>query len=155
DAQERASHRLGLFGAVFFGEAARRPVGLRCVAAARAVEGGDVLQRDQDVAVQLDVRDVLDEAVSRQHAVLIIAAEEGDLDLLALVLIRVILHRRASLLGGKVQARGLSGGVSVPSAGFSGRAAQVGTTSYGRRRKRSLIRREMAAERRPSGVPLG
>ena len=42
-------------------EPARRPVGLRRVAAARAVERGDVLQRDEDVPVQLDVRDVVDE----------------------------------------------------------------------------------------------
>ena len=77
---------------VVLGEPARRPVGLGRVAAARAVEGGDVLQRDQDVAVQLDVRDVLDVAVRGEHAVLVLAAEEGDLDLLALVLVGVVLH---------------------------------------------------------------
>src|SRR5205814_1461560 len=70
-----------------------RPVGLRRVAAARAVQRGDVLQRDQDVPVQLDVGDVLDVAVRGQHAVLVLAAEERDLDLLALVLVGVVLHR--------------------------------------------------------------
>jgi hypothetical protein len=55
------------------------------------VEGGDVLERDEDVPVQLDVRDVLEVAVRGQDAVLVLAAEEGDLDLLALVLVRVIL----------------------------------------------------------------
>src|SRR5436309_4284660 len=78
---------------VVFGEPVRRPVGFRRVAAARAVERGDVLQRDQDVPVQLDVGDVLDIAVRGQHAVLILAAEERDLDLLALVLVGVVLHR--------------------------------------------------------------
>ncbi len=56
---------------------------------------GDVLQRDQDVAVQLDVRDVLEVAVRGEDAVLILAAEQGDLDLLALVLVGVVLHRPA------------------------------------------------------------
>ena len=76
---------------------ARRPVGLGRVAAARAVERGDVLERDEDVAVQLDVGDVLDVAVRGQHAFLVVAAEERDLDLLALVLVGVVLHRRVSL----------------------------------------------------------
>jgi len=58
------------------------------------MERGDVLERDQDVSVQLDVRDVLDEAVGGQHPVLIIAAEEGDFDLLTLVLVGVVLHSR-------------------------------------------------------------
>jgi hypothetical protein len=58
------------------------------------VQRGDVLQRDQDVAVQLDVRDVLDVAVRRQDAVLVLAPEQGDLDLLALVLVRVVLDTR-------------------------------------------------------------
>src|SRR5205807_2688559 len=40
--------------------------------------------------------DVLDEAVGGQHAVLIVAAEEGDLDLLALVLVRVVLQAAQS-----------------------------------------------------------
>jgi len=43
------------------------------------------------VAVELDVGDVFDDAVRREDAVLVIAAEERDLDLLALVLVRVIL----------------------------------------------------------------
>jgi hypothetical protein len=55
------------------------------------VEGGDVLERDEDVPVQLDVRDVLDVAVRREDAVLVFPAEQGDLDLLALVLVRVVL----------------------------------------------------------------
>ena len=49
-------------------------------------------KRDQDVPVQLDVRDVVDVAVRRQHAVLVLAAEERDLDLLTLVLVGVVLH---------------------------------------------------------------
>jgi hypothetical protein len=57
------------------------------------VEGGDVLERDEDVAVQLDVRDALDGAVGRERAFLVLAAEELDLDLLPLVLVRVVLHR--------------------------------------------------------------
>ena len=64
----------------------------RRVAAARAVERGDVLERHEDVPVQLDVRDVLDVAVRRQHAFLVLAAEERHLDLLALVLVGVVLH---------------------------------------------------------------
>src|SRR5262249_7825835 len=83
-----------VFGAVVLRETPGRPVGLGGVATARAVERGDVLQRDQNVAVQFDVRHVLDDAVSREDAVLVIAAEEGDLDLLALVLVRVVLHEK-------------------------------------------------------------
>ena len=45
------------------------------------------------MAVQLDVRDVLEVAVGGQDAVLVLAAEQGDLDLLALVLVGVVLHR--------------------------------------------------------------
>jgi hypothetical protein len=55
------------------------------------VKRGDVLKRNQDVAVQLDVGDVLDEAICGQHAVLVIAPEERDLDLLALVFVGVVL----------------------------------------------------------------
>ena len=39
--------------------------------------------------------DVLDVAVRGQHALLVLAAEERELDLLALVLVRVVLHRRS------------------------------------------------------------
>src|SRR5581483_1031065 len=87
---------------VVFGKATRRPVRLRRIAPARAVKRSDVLQRDQDVPVELDVRDVLDVAVRGQHAVLVLTAEQGDLDLLALVLVRVVLHapaRRAYPMG--------------------------------------------------------
>jgi hypothetical protein len=38
------------------------------------------------------VRDVLDRAVRREHSLLIVAAEKRDLDLLALVLVRVVLQ---------------------------------------------------------------
>jgi hypothetical protein len=55
------------------------------------MEGGDVLQRDQDVAVQLEVGHVVEQAVRSEHAVLVVAAEQRDLDLLALVLVGVIL----------------------------------------------------------------
>ena len=42
--------------------------------------------------VQLDVRDVLDVAVSGEDAFLVLAAEERDLNLLAFVLAGVVLH---------------------------------------------------------------
>src|SRR5207247_11455197 len=77
-------------------QSARRPVRLRGVAAARAVEGGDVLERDEDVAVELDVGDVVDVAVGRPYSVLVLAAEQGYFDLLALVLARVVLHEGQS-----------------------------------------------------------
>jgi hypothetical protein len=82
----------GLGVALVLGEAARRPVGLRGVAAARAMKRGDVLERDEDVPVQLDVRYLVDRAVGGQHTLVVVAAEEGDLDLLALVLARVVVH---------------------------------------------------------------
>src|SRR5438094_10328929 len=78
--------------AVFLFEPSRRPVVVRRVAAARAMEGRDVLQGNEDVAVQLDVSDVLHVAVGRQDALLVLATEEGNLHLLALVLVRVVLH---------------------------------------------------------------
>src|SRR6188768_3587597 len=59
-ATARASLRVS---GVVLDEAAGRPVRLGGVAAARAVERGDVLERDEDVTVQLDVRDVLEGAV--------------------------------------------------------------------------------------------
>ena len=95
DPQERAHDLSLVVVAIDLVQAARRPVRLGRVAAAGAVERGDVLQRDQDVTVQLDVGDVLDEAVSGEHAVLVVASEQGDLDLLALVLVRVVLHPAA------------------------------------------------------------
>src|SRR5512132_262003 len=48
------------------GQATWRPVGVRCVTAARAMERGDVLERDEDVPVELDVRHVLYVAIGRQ-----------------------------------------------------------------------------------------
>ncbi len=42
------------------------------------------------MAVELDMRDVVDRAVRGQDAVLVVAAEERDLDLLTLVLARVV-----------------------------------------------------------------
>src|SRR3954451_19147274 len=83
--------------ALVFGEPARRPVRLRRVAAARAVERGHVLEWNEDVAVELDVRDVVDRAVRSEHAVLVVAVHQRDLDLLPLVLARVVLHRGLSL----------------------------------------------------------
>src|SRR5262249_46722490 len=65
--------------ALVLGEAARGPVRLGRVAAARAVQRSDVLERDQDVAVELDVRDLVDGAVGGQDAVVVVAAEHGDL----------------------------------------------------------------------------
>src|SRR5918996_5639815 len=44
-----------VFAGLVLGEPAGRPVVGGRVAAARAVKGGDVLQRDEDVPVQLDV----------------------------------------------------------------------------------------------------
>src|SRR3954471_7247562 len=85
---------VGFARILFLAQPAWGPVGVRGVAAARAMERGDVLEGDQDVAVQLDVRDVLQVAVGREDAVLVLAAEEGDLHLLALVLVRVVLHER-------------------------------------------------------------
>ena len=86
-------------------EPARRPVGLGGVAAARAVQRRDVLERDEDVAVELDVGNVLDRAVRGEHSLLVLAAEERDLDLLALVLVRVVLHERVSLLAASSPSR--------------------------------------------------
>jgi hypothetical protein len=43
------------------------------------------------VTVQLDVRDVLDVAIGGQDALLVFAAEQRDLNLLALVLVGVVL----------------------------------------------------------------
>ena len=45
------------------------------------------------MAVELDMGNVLERAVRRENALLILAAEQGDFDLLALVLVRIILHR--------------------------------------------------------------
>ena len=57
------------------------------------MQAGDVLERHEDVPVELDVGDVLDQAVGGEDAVLLLAPEEGDLDRLALVPGRVVLHR--------------------------------------------------------------
>src|SRR6185312_11164956 len=73
-------------------EPARRPVRLGRVAAARAVEARHVLERHEDVPVQLDVRDVLDRAVRGERALLVLPPEERQLDLLTLVLVGVVLH---------------------------------------------------------------
>src|ERR687891_251711 len=86
-------------GLVDVREPARRPMVGRSVAAARAVQRRDVLERHEDMPVQLDVGDVLDVAVRSEHALLVLAAEEGDLDLLALVLARVVLHGFSLLPG--------------------------------------------------------
>ena len=56
------------------------------------MERSDVLQRYEDVAVQLDVRHPVDDPVGGQHPVDVLAAEESDVDLLALVLVRQLLH---------------------------------------------------------------
>src|SRR5581483_8902921 len=105
--------------AVVVEEAAGRPVlvGLR-VAAARAVERGDVLERNEDVAVQLDVGDFVDVAVRREHAFLILASEERDLDLLTFVLACVVLHRSG----------GQSIGLKVPSSWARPQTAQLSIT---------------------------
>ena len=84
--------------AVVVQKPARGPVVvLGRVAPAGAVQRGDVLERHEDVAVQLDVGDLVDVAVRGQDALLVLAAEECDLDLLALVLPGVVLHLEVSL----------------------------------------------------------
>ena len=89
--------RRSVFLPVVLEQAARRPVFvLRRVAATRTVERRDVLEWDEDVPVQLDVRHLVDVAVRGEHAFLVLAAEERDLDLLALVLARVVLHAGVS-----------------------------------------------------------
>jgi hypothetical protein len=89
--------KTGALVAVFLLEPAWRPVVLRSIATARTVERGDVLQRHENVSVQLDVRNVLDVAVGGQDTFLIFAAEQGDLDLLALVFVRVVLQGASGL----------------------------------------------------------
>ena len=69
---EPAAHSSGVV-ALVVGEAARRPVRLGRVASTRAMKRGDVLERNQDVAVELDVRHVVDRAVRGEHAVLVVA----------------------------------------------------------------------------------
>ena len=64
------------------------------------MQRSDVLERDQDVPVQLDMSDLVDGAVRGQDAVLVIAAEERDLDLLPLVLAGVVLHRAIGQFSG-------------------------------------------------------
>jgi hypothetical protein len=55
------------------------------------MERRDVLQGDEDVTVELDVRDILERAVRGQNALMVLPSEQRDLDLLALVLVRVVL----------------------------------------------------------------
>jgi hypothetical protein len=55
------------------------------------VQRRDVLERDEDVTVELDVGNVLERAVGGENAFLVFAAEEGDLDLLALIFVGVVL----------------------------------------------------------------
>src|SRR5712691_11591153 len=81
-----------VFAVLVVTKAARRPIVVRRIATARAVERRDVLKGHEDVTVQLDVGDVLDVAVRSEHAFLVLAAEERDLDLLPLVLVRIVLH---------------------------------------------------------------
>src|SRR5262249_36465643 len=91
-AKQRPGHR-ALPLVVFQTPWRPRPVRLRRVAPARAVERWNVLKRDEDMAVELHVRHVLNHAVRRQRPFLVVAAEQRDLDLLAFVLARVVLHR--------------------------------------------------------------
>jgi hypothetical protein len=55
------------------------------------VQGGNVLERNENVTVELDVRHVFDRAVCGEDTLLVLAAEERELDLLSLVLVGVIL----------------------------------------------------------------
>ena len=113
---EAAHYGLGvvrLAAAVVVQKPPRRPVVvLRGVAAARAVERGDVLERHEDVPVQLDVRNLVDVAVGGEHAFLILAAEESYLDLFALVLAGVVLHRPESTASGSTMRKGPCGPAS-------------------------------------------
>ena len=112
---------------VVLGEAARRPVGLRSVAPTRTVERSHVLERDEDVAVELHVRNILDRAVRRQCPLLVLATEEGDFDLFPLVLVRVVLHRaersdcrlgeRSSPSARRLEGSGVGFGLAVELAG--------------------------------------
>ena len=61
------------------------------------MHGSNVLEGHQDVPVELHVGNVLDRAVRGQDSLLVLATEERQLDLLALVLVRVVLHGPASL----------------------------------------------------------
>jgi hypothetical protein len=56
------------------------------------MERSDVLEGDEDVPVELDVRHVLERAIGREDSFLVLAAEQRDLDLLPLVLVRVVLQ---------------------------------------------------------------
>src|SRR5437879_4713865 len=85
--------KAGALVAVFLLEPPWRPVVVGSIATARTVQRGDILQRNEDVPVQLDVGDILHVAIGRQDAFLVLAAEKGDLNLLALVLVCVVLHR--------------------------------------------------------------
>jgi hypothetical protein len=80
------------------------------------VERGNVLERDEDVPVELDVGDVLHVAVRGERPLLVLAAEERELDLLTLVLVRVVLDvtERSRLRSASVSA--FSGSV-VPGSG--------------------------------------
>ena len=89
--RDGSRHDLRLSGVVL-DEPAWRPVGFRSVAPTRAVQRRDVLKRDEDVPVELDMRDILERAVRGEDAFLVLAAEESDFDLLALVLVRVVVH---------------------------------------------------------------
>jgi hypothetical protein len=101
------------------------------------VEGSDVLERDEDVAVQLDVGHVLDRAVGGERALLVLPAEEGDLDLLALVLVRVVLD-------GRKLAK-----TSAVTAGSNAEPDRVETSS----RRDARLRVSPATSRRESAVP--
>ena len=63
------------------------------------MQRGDVLKRNENVAVELDVLDVVDEAVRGENPFLVVAAEEGDLDLFPFVLAGVIVQIEVSLAG--------------------------------------------------------
>jgi hypothetical protein len=62
------------------------------------MQRGDVLKRNENVSVQFEMRNALDATVGGQRSFLVFAAEELDLDLLALVFARVILNRSLSLV---------------------------------------------------------
>src|SRR6266550_4617329 len=112
---DKAPAHCGALVTVFLLEPPWRPVVVGSIATARTVQRGDVLQRNENVPVQLYVGDVLHVAIGGEDAFLILAAEKGDLNLLALVFVRVVLHRGPQ-----------SSGASFPS-----RATYLATAQFG------------------------
>ena len=126
------------------------------------MERGDVLQRHEDVPVQLDVGDVLDVAVGGEDTLLVLASEEGDLDLLALVFVGVVLdaqeRSRSKLVKRVVNAlfaikRAVCSGACRLAAPTIGGDRDVGACSQIRRRNCSGKRASTSARVSPCQEP--